>query len=118
MNYHIAEQWLDNTGLVSGFSIRTGIYSEQTDTTERRVCIVPTGGNMPSDVNNEVRVSFIFISGQNDGQEFESIVNSVIEESRCNYSFNGYTVQAMTPLSRPMVTEGKRTVYEIGFRIL
>jgi len=116
MNYRTIADWLESSGLVTGIGITRGSYIEPTNPASRAICIVPTGGTMPSDVNNEVRASIYFISSQNDDPElFEDIVNSVIEHSRCSYQFNDYNIKATTMLSRPVITDGYRAIYEIGF---
>ena len=116
MNYRTIADWLEDSGLVTGIDIGRGIYLEPTIPTARKICVVPTGGAIPSGVNNEVRASVFFISSQNDDPElFEDIINSVIEHSRCNYAFNNYNIQSTTMLPRPVVTEGGRAAYEIGF---
>lgn len=116
MNYRIAKDWLEASGLVTGIDIKSGVYLAPQ--TGRRICIVPTGGTMPSGVNNSVTCSIHFISAQNENLSlFEDLINSVIEHSRCNYSFNGYNVKAVTMLPQPIILDGFRGSYEVGFVI-
>lgn len=118
MDYKIAYDWLIDSGIANGIDVMLGIYREP-DHAHRGVSIVPTGGSIPSDVNNEVLCSFYFTSAENDDFELaEKLVIDVIEHSRCNYKFNGYSVQATTTIPRPIQTEGDRMVWEVGFRIL
>lgn len=118
MDYKIAYDWLISSGITSGIDVMCGIYREP-EATSRGICIVPTGGSLPSDVNNEVLCSFYFTSSENDDfEQAENLVRDVIEHSRCNYQFDRYSVQATTTTPRPFLTNGNRFVWEVGFRIL
>jgi|GEM_PF-3006712 len=116
MNYRTIADWLEASGLVTGIDIGRGVYIEPTIPTARKICVIPTGGTAPSDVNNQVLASIFFISQQEDNPEsFEDLINSVIEHSRCNYKFDGFNIKATTMLPSPVMTQGNRAVYEIGF---
>lgn len=117
-NYLIVKDWLVASSLISESLITLGVYREP-DRDSRGVCIIPTGGNLPSEVNNEILASMYFFSTEGDDIEAaQQQVIDVIEYARCNYAFNEYNVQATTPLTQPIMTNGNRLIWEIGFRVL
>lgn len=85
----------------------------------RQVCVVPTGGNMPGTVNNLVTASVYFVTASNDSiGDMQAIINDVLELVRCGVYYNGFTIQASSPLPQPVALEDDRLIWELGFRIL
>lgn len=119
MNYYLVVDWLKASNLIDGFVVRSGTVEAPISAKEKRICVSPMGGTLISDVNNEVLVNVSFFSNQSGyTKDFNDSIIAILNHSRENYSFNGYTIQCISNLTKPVPLDGGRVMVECGFRIL
>lgn len=118
LSYSLALDWLKDNNLIPDFDVMRLIYREPDSPKKRGLVVRPSGGSVPGETQYNVIASLFFISAQNDNlEEFSSIVNNVVTQSLCNYSYKGYNLLCTTGLTQPTLTSDGRAVFEIMIRI-